>query len=103
MRRDFAGTNPPIVYWAHSTSKVSKFCPFPTKTHEERKKDMTFQPDSENQYSASLGPTEGKMHYATGVRHQHLPKDTNTDKIMGEYELNQTRYPIAGRHGSEQG
>lgn len=75
MRRDFAGTNPPIVTGRIvPRQKVSAFCPFPTKTHKERKKDTTFQPDSENQYSASLGPTEGMMHYATGVRHQHLPK-----------------------------
>ena len=70
---------------------------------------MTFQSDSENQYSASLGPTKGMMHYATGVRRQRLPKETkvkvksNTNKITGEYELNQTRHPIARRHGSEQG
>jgi hypothetical protein len=70
---------------------------------------MASQSDSENQYSASPGPTEGMTHYATGVRRQHLPKETkvkvksNTNKIMGEYELSQTRYPIARRHGSEQG
>ena len=65
-----------------------------TQCSAERKKDMTFQSDSENQHSASLGPTEGMMHYATGVRRQRLPKETkvkvksNTNKIIGEYELN---------------
>ena len=62
---------------------------------------------TKNQYSASLGPTEEMMHYATDVRRQRLPKDTkvksNANEIMGEYELNKTCYPIAPIHSSEQG